>query len=64
MDIHDLTRRLKEKNDSKIVLVVADGIGGLRFGALNRDRAIDPIDRGVIGHRWIRGPAWMAGFPS
>ncbi len=29
MDIHDLTRRLKEPNDSKIVLVVADGIGGL-----------------------------------
>ena len=29
MDTHDLTRRLKEKNDSKIVLLVADGLGGL-----------------------------------
>jgi 2,3-bisphosphoglycerate-independent phosphoglycerate mutase len=29
MDIHDLTRRLKEKSHSKIVLLVADGLGGL-----------------------------------
>jgi 2,3-bisphosphoglycerate-independent phosphoglycerate mutase len=29
MDIHDLIRRLKEKNHSKIVLLVADGLGGL-----------------------------------
>ncbi len=29
MDIHDLTRQLKVKNDSKIVMLVADGIGGL-----------------------------------
>ena len=29
MDIHDLTRRLKKTNDSKIVLCVADGLGGL-----------------------------------
>lgn len=29
MDIHDLTRRLKRGNDSKIVLLVADGLGGL-----------------------------------
>ncbi len=27
--IHDLTRRLQRKNDSKIVLLVADGLGGL-----------------------------------
>jgi len=29
MDIHDLTRELHVKNDSKIVMVVADGLGGL-----------------------------------
>ena len=29
MDIHDLVRRLQSKNDSKIVLLVADGLGGL-----------------------------------
>ncbi len=29
MDIHDLTRTLHEKNDSKIVMLVADGLGGL-----------------------------------
>ncbi len=29
MDIHDLTRELKIKNDSKIVMLVADGLGGL-----------------------------------
>ena len=28
-DLHDLTRKLQKKNDSKIVLLVADGLGGL-----------------------------------
>ncbi len=28
-DLHDLTRKLKRENDSKIVLYVADGLGGL-----------------------------------
>src|SRR5215210_3541877 len=28
-DIHDLTRELNIKNDSKIVMLVADGLGGL-----------------------------------
>ena len=29
MDIHDLTRSLKSSNDAKIVMMVADGLGGL-----------------------------------
>jgi 2,3-bisphosphoglycerate-independent phosphoglycerate mutase len=29
MDMHDLTRSLKQANDSKIVMLVADGLGGL-----------------------------------
>ena len=29
MDIHDLTRALHARNDSKIVMLVADGLGGL-----------------------------------
>src|SRR5215218_4089492 len=29
MDLHDLTRELQLKNDSKIVMLVADGLGGL-----------------------------------
>ncbi len=29
MDMHDLTRDLQAKNDSKIVMLVADGLGGL-----------------------------------
>jgi 2,3-bisphosphoglycerate-independent phosphoglycerate mutase len=29
MDIHELTRELKVSNDSKIVMLVADGLGGL-----------------------------------
>jgi len=29
MDMHDLTRKLNVRNDSKIVMLVADGLGGL-----------------------------------
>lgn len=29
MDLHELTRQLNEKNESKIVMLVADGLGGL-----------------------------------
>src|SRR5262249_23425126 len=29
MDMHELTRELKVQNDSKIVMLVADGLGGL-----------------------------------
>src|SRR5260221_10950414 len=33
MDMHELTRELKTKNDSKIVMLVADGLGGLPLEA-------------------------------
>ena len=33
MDMHDLTRDLKQASDSKIVMVVADGLGGLPMEA-------------------------------
>jgi 2,3-bisphosphoglycerate-independent phosphoglycerate mutase len=33
MDTHELTRELHVKNDSKIVMLVADGLGGLPFEA-------------------------------
>jgi len=33
MDLHELTRSLKTSNDSKIVLAVADGLGGLPIEA-------------------------------
>ncbi|MFM9117876.1 MAG: phosphoglycerate mutase, partial [Planctomycetota bacterium] len=29
MDLHDLTRELQVRNESKIVMLVADGLGGL-----------------------------------
>ena len=38
-DMHELTRSLKQKNDSKIVMLVADGLGGLPHGARRPDRA-------------------------
>lgn len=33
MDMHELTRELQVKNDTKIVLLVADGLGGLPLSA-------------------------------
>lgn len=57
MDIHDLTRELNEKNDSKIVLMVADGLGGLPMqpgGKTELETARTPnLDR--LAQRGIQG---------
>lgn len=55
--IHQLTRRLQKKNDSKIVLLVADGLGGLPLkpgGLTELETARTPnmdqlAQRGVLG---------------
>ena len=57
MDIHELTRLLKIKNDSKIVMFVADGLGGLGRGPASPTelesadtRHLDDLARrGVLG---------------
>ena len=57
MDLHDLTRQLKQKNTTKIVMLVADGLGGLpleRGGRTELETANTPhLDalarRGVSG---------------
>src|SRR5437588_1660346 len=56
-DMHELTRELHHKNDSKIVMIVADGIGGLPMqpgGLTELETARTPnLDalaaRGVLG---------------
>ena len=57
MDMHDLTRSLKQANDSKIVMLVADGLGGLPLepgGPTELEAAKTPnldalAQRGVLG---------------
>ena len=57
MDMHELTRDLHTRNDSKIVMLVADGLGGLPFepgGQTELETAHTPdLDelarRGVLG---------------
>lgn len=53
MDMHDLTRSLASKNDSKIVMFVADGLGGLPMkpgGKTELETAKTPnLDRIAIG---------------
>lgn len=57
MDIHDLTRELHERNDSKIVMMVADGLGGLPLqagGKTELETAATPnLDR--LAQRGIQG---------
>ena len=44
MDTHDLTRKLQVKNDSKIVMLVADGLGGRKgVRTLQADYAIASV---------------------
>lgn len=58
MDIHDLTSSLKIKNDAKIVMLVADGLGGLPVepgGPTELEAAKTPnldrlAKRGVLGN--------------
>lgn len=57
MDMHDLTRELREDNKSKIVMLVADGLGGLPLepgGKTELETAVTPnldalAKRGVLG---------------
>jgi 2,3-bisphosphoglycerate-independent phosphoglycerate mutase len=57
LDIHDLTRTLHEKNSSKIVMMVADGLGGLPMqpgGKTELETARTPnLDR--LAQRGIQG---------
>lgn len=57
MDIHDLTRTLHESSDSKIVMLVADGLGGLPLepgGPTELEAANTPnLDR--LAQRAIQG---------
>jgi 2,3-bisphosphoglycerate-independent phosphoglycerate mutase len=56
-DMHELTRSLKQKNDSKIVMLVADGLGGLPMepgGPTELEAANTPnldalVRRGICG---------------
>lgn len=57
IDVHDLTRELHTKNDSKIVMLVADGLGGLPMEAGGRtelESAATPnLDR--LAQRGVQG---------
>jgi 2,3-bisphosphoglycerate-independent phosphoglycerate mutase len=69
MDIQDLVRSLHEKNDSKIVLLVADGLGGLPIepgGPTELEAAQTPnLDRlaknGVLGSMYPIKPGITPG---
>jgi len=57
MDMHDLTRSLHTRNDSKIVMLVADGLGGLPFesGGLTELEAAQTPRLDVLARRGVLG---------
>ena len=57
MDMHELTRSLHTQNDSKIVMVVADGLGGLPFesGGLTELEAAQTPRLDVLARRGVLG---------
>ena len=57
MDIHDLTRDLHVKNDSKIVMLVADGLGGLPLepGGLTELETAETPNLDALARRGTQG---------
>lgn len=57
MDTHDLTRKLQVKNDSKIVMLVADGLGGLphEVGGQTELEAAHTPNLDALASRGIQG---------
>ena len=69
MDMHELTRSLHTQNDSKIVMVVADGLGGLPFesGGLTELEAAQTPRLDVLAQRGVLGlsiPSSLALLPA
>ncbi|MGE0606002.1 MAG: 2,3-bisphosphoglycerate-independent phosphoglycerate mutase [Pirellulales bacterium] len=57
MDTHDLTRSLQQPNDSKIVLLVADGLGGLPLspGGLTELETAKTPNLDALAQRGVQG---------
>ncbi|MBS0210993.1 MAG: 2,3-bisphosphoglycerate-independent phosphoglycerate mutase [Planctomycetes bacterium] len=57
MDLHDLMRSLHQKNDSKIVMLVADGLGGLPLepGGLTELETARTPNLDALAHRGTMG---------
>jgi 2,3-bisphosphoglycerate-independent phosphoglycerate mutase len=57
MDMHDLTRSLQTKNDSKIVMIVADGLGGLPMmpGGLTELETAQTPNLNALAARGVQG---------
>ena len=57
MDMHDLTRSLVQRNDSKIVMLVADGLGGLQLepGGLTELETARTPNLDALARRSVQG---------